>query len=69
MISRALALNEKEVNNIEDLVRRYLEIYKGCFLKNTRLFPNTIETLETLKSLGCTLIIVSNKSEYFVKNY
>ncbi len=67
MIKKAYELNANSENiNWNELKDRFLEIYKSCYTKNTKLYPYTIETLNFLKKSKFKIILVSNKPEYFV---
>jgi len=67
MIKKAYKINanNEKVNWIK-LKDRFLEIYKSCYTKNTKLYPYTIETLKFLTKNKFKLILVSNKPEYYV---
>ena len=68
MIKKAYEINANNENvNWDELKDRFLEIYKSCYTKNTKLYPYTIETLNFLKKSKFKIILVSNKPEYFVK--
>ena len=66
MIKKALEINNVNSNNIEKFTIRFLEIYRTCFLNNSKLFPYAIETLNKLKLKSFILVLVSNKPEFFV---
>ncbi len=67
MIKKAYEINANNENvNWDELKDRFLEIYKSCYTKNTKLYPYTIETLNFLKKSKFKIILVSNKPEYFV---
>ena len=67
MIKKAYEINSNDENvNWDELKDRFLEIYKSCYTKNTKLYPYTIETLNFLKKSKFKVILVSNKPEYFV---
>ncbi len=66
MIEKAFLLNNKRITNKKFLVKRFIEIYKDCFLDNTQLYPNTRSVLQKLYGEGFKIILVSNKTEYFV---
>ena len=67
MIKKAYEINANNENvNWDELKDRFLEIYKSCYTKNTKLYPYTIETLNFLKESKFKVILVSNKPEYFV---
>ena len=67
MIKKAYEINANSENvNWDELKDRFLEIYKSCYTKNTKLYPYTIETLNFLKKSKFKIILVSNKPEYFV---
>ena len=67
MIKKAYEINANNENvNWDELKDRFLEIYKSCYTKNTKLYPYTIETLNFLKKSKFKVILVSNKPEYFV---
>ena len=70
MIKKAYEINNVKSNNIdyEKLKQRFLDIYKTCYVKKSRLYPFTYEILEFLKEKQIKMLLVSNKPEYFVKN-
>ena len=50
MIKKAYEINANNENvNWDELKDRFLEIYKSCYTKNTKLYPYNIETLNFLK--------------------
>ena len=69
MIKKAFEINNVKSNDIdyEKLKQRFLDIYKTCYVKKSKLYPFTYETLEFLKEKEIKMILVSNKPEYFVK--
>ena len=69
MIKKAYEINNVKSNNIdyEKLKQRFLDIYKTCYVKKSRLYPFTYEILELLKEKKIKMLLVSNKPEYFVK--
>lgn len=69
MIKKAFEINDIKSNDIdyETLKQRFLDIYKTCYVKKSKLYPFTYETLEFLKEKEIKMILVSNKPEYFVK--
>lgn len=66
MIEKALELNGKKIKERTRLVKRFIEIYKNCFLKKTQLYPHAKNVLEDLYYKKIKMILVSNKSEFFV---
>ena len=58
--------NQKTKVSIEEMVNKFLLVYKKNCTKKTKLFPNVVSVLKELKK-NFQLILVSNKPEYFVK--
>ena len=69
MIKKAFEINNVKSNDIdyEKLKQRFLDIYKTCYVKKSKLYPFTYEILELLKEKKIKMLLVSNKPEYFVK--
>jgi len=69
MIKKAFEINNVKSNDIdyEKLKQKFLDIYKTCYVKKSRLYPFTYEVLEFLKEKKIKILLVSNKPEYFVK--
>ena len=69
MIKKAFEINNVKSNDIdyEKLKQKFLDIYKTCYVKKSKLYPFTYEILELLKEKKIKMILVSNKPEYFVK--
>ena len=69
MIKKAYEINNVKSNDIdyEKLKQRFLDIYKTCYVKKSRLYPFTYEILEFLNEKKIKMLLVSNKPEYFVK--
>tara|TARA_Y100000589_G_C27140333_1_gene624358 strand:+ start:561 stop:1214 length:654 start_codon:yes stop_codon:yes gene_type:complete len=67
MIQKAFKLNNlKYKNNNNNLLMRFIEIYKTCFLKNSKLYEHVAYVLKKLHKNNFKLIIVSNKTEFFI---
>ena len=69
MIKKAFEINNVKSNDIdyEKLKQKFLDIYKTCYVKKSKLYPFTYEILELLKEKKIKMLLVSNKPEYFVK--
>ena len=69
MIKKAFEINNVKSNDIdyEKLKQKFLDIYKTCYVKKSKLYPFTYEILELLKEKKIKVLLVSNKPEYFVK--
>ena len=69
MIKKAFEINNVKSNDIdyEKLKQKFLDIYKTCYVKKSKLYPFTHEILELLKEKKIKMLLVSNKPEYFVK--
>lgn len=69
MIKKAFEINNVKSNDIdyEKLKQNFLDIYKTCYVKKSKLYPFTYEILELLKEKKIKMLLVSNKPEYFVK--
>ena len=69
MIKKAFEINNIKSNDIdyEKLKQKFLDIYKTCYVKKSKLYPFTYEILELLKEKKIKMLLVSNKPEYFVK--
>ena len=69
MIKKAFEINSVKSNDIdfEKLKQKFLEIYKTCYVKKSKLYPFTYEILEFLNEKKIKMLLVSNKPEYFVK--
>ena len=69
MIKKAFEINNVKSNDIdfEKLKQKFLEIYKTCYVKKSKLYPFTYEILEFLNEKKIKMLLVSNKPEYFVK--
>ena len=69
MIKKAFEINNVKSNDIdyEKLKQKFLDIYKTCYVKKSKLHPFTYEILELLKEKKIKMLLVSNKPEYFVK--
>ena len=69
MIKKAFEINNVKSNDIdyEKLKQKFLDIYKTCYVKKSKLYPFTYEILELLKQKKIKMLLVSNKPEYFVK--
>ena len=69
MIKKAYEINNVKNNDIdfEKLKRKFLEIYKTCFVKESKLYPFTYEILNFLREKEIKMILVSNKPEFFIK--
>ncbi len=66
MIKKAFILNNIKFKNTDLLLKRFLEIYKTCFLENSKLYKNAKYVIEKLYENNYKLIIVSNKTEFFI---
>ena len=53
-------------NKIEQLRKRFLEIYDLNCIRKTSLFPNAYDVLCDLKKANVTMVIVSNKPKYYI---
>ena len=69
MIKKAFEINNVKSNDIdyEKLKQKFLDIYKTCYVKKSKLYPFTYEILELLKEKKIKMLLISNKPEYFVK--
>ena len=69
MIKKAFEINnvKSNDNDYEKLKQKFLDIYKTCYVKKSKLYPFTYEILELLKEKKINVLLVSNKPEYFVK--
>ena len=69
MIKKAFEINNVKSNDIdyEKLKQKFLDIYKTCYVKKSKLYPFTYEILELLQEKKIKMLLVSNKPEYFVK--
>lgn len=69
MIKKAYEINNVKNDDIdyEKLKQKFLDIYKTCYAKKSKLYPFTYEILNFLKEKRIKMILVSNKPEFFVK--
>ena len=66
MIEKAFQLNNLKCENKKFLSKRFIDIYKECFLTNSKLYPHAEIVLSKLFQNNFKLLVISNKSEYFV---
>lgn len=67
LIIQAFNKQNKNISNHSKLVQDFLNEYKICFMKKTKLYENVLDTLKILKGNKINLILVSNKPEYYVE--
>jgi phosphoglycolate phosphatase len=53
--------------DIQPVMPEFMRHYQDCLLRDLRLYPGVIDTLEALKQKNVTLAICSNKPEQFIR--
>ncbi|MCG7394173.1 phosphoglycolate phosphatase [Microvirga sp. ACRRW] len=61
LVERAIVATSGDVSRLPTLVARFLAIYESNASHHTQAYPGVRETLESLKSLGLSLAVVTNK--------
>lgn len=65
LVERAFAATgDGREAELDDLTRRFLDIYEAMVAVDTRPFPHVIEALETLRAQGLRLGVCTNKPQH-----
>ncbi len=67
LITEAFKKKGKNIENIVELKNIFLDHYKICFKDKTKLYPNVRNVIRRFYKSGYTLILVSNKPEFYCK--
>ena len=67
LIIQSFNKQNKNISNLSKLVQDFLDEYKTCFMRKTKLYENVLDALRILKENKIKLILVSNKPEYYVE--